>query len=185
MNFDYTLELVELKMKTLTDHELSKIAENWTKEISDNIGIKTAFAAGFRFAEQMVKRQCCGSLINIASIEAVHPSSTGLVAYGASKAGVVMLGRGMARELGMYGIRVNTVAPGGIITPGLYSKFTETSEEIQNHQRKELKSFMKRMALGRMGESDDIAKVVLFLASDLASYITGEMITVDGGYLVS
>jgi NAD(P)-dependent dehydrogenase (short-subunit alcohol dehydrogenase family) len=59
------------------------------------------------------------------------------------------------------------------------------SEAEEKSQLKELKTFMSRMALGRMGEADDIARVVLFLSSELASYITGEMIVVDGGYLIS
>ncbi len=147
-----------------------------------DINLTGAFLCSRYVAQQMVANKICGSIVNIASIEATHPSATGMVAYGASKAGLVMLARGMARELGLYGIRVNTVAPGGILTQEMTLRINETGEQ---EQKKQLKEFFKRMALGRMGEADDVARVVLFLASDLAAYITGDTITVDGGYLVS
>lgn len=131
---------------------------------------------------EMIKKQRGGCIINIASIEAVHPSSTGMSAYDASKGGVLMLTKSMARELGPHDIRVNAIAPGAIKTQGILS---HTGVSPDRNQLKELKSFMSRMALGRMGDADDVARVVLFLASDLASYITGDLIVVDGGYLVS
>ena len=93
-----------------------------------------------------------------------------------------MLTKSMARELGQHDIRVNTIAPGAIKTQGVLS---HTSVSRDRAQLKELKSFLSRIALGRMGNADDIARVALFLASDLADYITGDLIVVDGGYLVS
>ncbi len=139
-----------------------------------------------RYASQeMIGGRRGGCIINIASIEALHPSSTGMSAYSASKGGVLMLTKSLARELGPHGIRVNAIAPGAILTRAVQSHVGKTSEAEEKSQLKELKAFMSRMALGRMGEADDIARVVLFLASELASYITGEMIVVDGGYLVS
>ena len=139
-----------------------------------------------RYASQeMIGGRRGGCIINIASIEALHPSSTGMSAYDASKGGVLMLTKSLARELGPHGIRVNAIAPGAILTRSVLSHVGKTSEEEEKAQLKELKAFMSRMALGRMGEADDIARVVLFLASELASYVTGEMIVVDGGYLVS
>jgi NAD(P)-dependent dehydrogenase (short-subunit alcohol dehydrogenase family) len=139
-----------------------------------------------RYASQdMVERKRAGCIINIASIEAVHPSSTGMSAYDASKGGVLMLTRSLARELGPHGIRVNAIAPGGIMTRGMLSHMGTPTREEEKTQLKELKEFMARMALGRMGEADDIARVVIFLASEMAGYITGEMVVVDGGYLVS
>jgi NAD(P)-dependent dehydrogenase (short-subunit alcohol dehydrogenase family) len=103
-------------------------------------------------------------------------------AYDASKGGVLMLTKSMARELGPHNIRVNAIAPGAIKTQGILS---HTGASADRTQLKELKSFLSRMALGRMGDADDIAKVALFLASDLSGYITGDLIVVDGGYLVS
>ena len=131
---------------------------------------------------EMIKKQRGGCIINIASIEAVHPSSTGMSAYDASKGGVLMLTKSMARELGKHDIRVNAIAPGAIKTQGILS---HTKISADRTQLKELKSFISRMALGRMGDADDIARVALFLASELSGYITGDLIVADGGYLVS
>ena len=136
-------------------------------------------------SEEMIKQRQGGCIINIASIEAVHPSSTGMTAYDASKGGVLMLTRSLARELGPHGIRVNAIAPGAIMTRAIMSHVGKQTDEEEKAGLKELKSFMARMALGRMGDADDVARVALFLASDLSSYITGDMIVVDGGYLVS
>ncbi|MFC2014152.1 SDR family NAD(P)-dependent oxidoreductase [Chloroflexota bacterium] len=135
--------------------------------------------------KEMIRRRRDGCIINIASIEAVHPSSTGMSAYDASKGGVLMLTKSMARELGPHGIRVNAIAPGAILTREVLQNTGTYSQDGARAQLKELKAFMSRMALGRMGKADDIARVALFLASELASYITGDLIVVDGGYLVS
>jgi len=134
----------------------------------------------------MKERKRGGCIINIASIEALHPSSTGMAAYDASKGGVLTLTKSLARELGKHDIRVNVIAPGAIITRGVYSQVGQgDSPEEQKEQLKQLKTFMSRMALGRMGEPDDIARAALFLASDMSAYITGSLLVVDGGYLIS
>ena len=134
---------------------------------------------------EMIRQKQGGCIINIASIEAVHPSSTGMTAYDASKGGVLMLTKSLARELGPHGIRVNAIAPGAILTRAIMSHVSKQTDEEEKAGLKELKSFMSRMALGRMGDADDIARVALFLASEMSSYITGDMIVVDGGYLIS
>lgn len=132
--------------------------------------------------QEMIRRQSGGCIINIASIEAIHPSSSGMSAYDASKGGVLMLTRSMAHELGAHAIRVNAIAPGGIKTQGILAR---AGVQQEKDQLKELKSFISRIALDRMGDADDIARIALFLASDLSSYITGGLIVADGGYLVS
>jgi 2-deoxy-D-gluconate 3-dehydrogenase len=147
-----------------------------------SVNLTGAFLCSKYAAQEMIAKQRGGCIINIASIEAVHPSSTGMSAYDASKGGVLMLTKSMARELGRNDIRVNAIAPGAIKTRGILSHAGTSSDRSQ---LKELKSFLSRMALGRMGDVDEIARVALFLASDLASYITGDLIVVDGGYLVS
>jgi NAD(P)-dependent dehydrogenase (short-subunit alcohol dehydrogenase family) len=96
-----------------------------------------------------------------------------------------MLTKSLARELGPEGIRVNAIAPGGILTRAVYSHVGETSEAEQKSQLKELKNFMRRMALGRMGEADEIARAVLYSRFGYETLYTGEVIAVDGGYLVS
>jgi 2-deoxy-D-gluconate 3-dehydrogenase len=147
-----------------------------------SVNLTGTFLCSRYAAEVMTSRGKGGCIINIASIEALHPSSTGMSAYDASKGGVLMLTKSMASELGKHDIRVNAIAPGAIKTRGMLS---QTSPSSNRSQLKELKSFLSRIALGRLGDADDIAKAALFLASDMAEYITGEMIVVDGGYLVS
>jgi 2-deoxy-D-gluconate 3-dehydrogenase len=127
----------------------------------------------------MIEHKCCGSIINIASIDSIHPSHKGMSLYDASKGAVLTLTKSLAKELGPEGIRVNAIAPGGILTEGALSQRGE------QFNRAGLKEFMSRIILGRMGAADDVGRVALFLASDLASYMTGSLITVDGGYLLS
>jgi len=133
-------------------------------------------------SQKMIERGQGGCIINIASIEAVHSSGDGMTAYAASKGAVLSLTRSLAHELGKHDIRVNAIAPGSIRTEGIRSVF---SGSAGRESKAQLKAFMSRMLLGRMGESDEVGRVALFLASDMASYITGSMVVVDGGYLVT
>lgn len=149
------------------------------------VNLTGTFLCSRYVSQKMIEQRRGGCIVNIASIEAVHPSSGGMSAYDASKGGVLMLTRSLARELGPQGIRVNAIAPGGIMTGGMLSHIRKPTKEQEKAELKELKAFMARMALGRMGDADDVARVALFLASDLASYMTGDLIVVDGGYLVS
>jgi len=150
-----------------------------------SVNLTGAFLCSRETSRKMIEQRKGGCIINIASIESFHPSSKGLTAYDSSKGGVLMLTRSLALELGQYDIRVNAVAPGGIMTKNLLSRSGEASKEEEREQLKELKRFMARMVLGRMGKADDVARVTLFLASELSSYMTGSIITVDGGYLIS
>jgi len=158
-------------------------ASDFEKVISVNL---TGTFLCSRYASQyMIQQKRGGCIINLASIEAFHPSSSGMSAYDSSKGGVLMLTRSLAKELGQYRIRVNGIAPGGILTRNVAANVGNMSVEDRKSQMKELKAFMSRMVLGRMGEADEIARVALFLASELSSYITGETVIVDGGYLIS
>jgi len=151
-----------------------------------SVNLTGTFLCSRYASEKLITQERGGCIINIASIEAIHPSSTGMSAYDASKGGILMLTRSLAVELGRHNIRVNAIAPGGIMTQGAVSRIHGgPSEEQEKTQWKELKAFMARMVLGRMGEADDVARVALFLASDLASYMTGSLVVVDGGYLIS
>ena len=109
------------------------------------------------------------SIVSISSMNAVLPPRDA-VTYGASKAALNLWTRAMAKELGPEGIRVNAVAPGAINIPE-----APRSEELTA-------LFVNDTALGRAGRPEDIAKGVRFLASDAASFITGEVLTVTGGY---
>jgi 2-dehydro-3-deoxy-D-gluconate 5-dehydrogenase len=130
-------------------------------------------------ARQMVNQKSGGVIINIASVDALHPIRKNMSIYDASKGAVLSLTRSMAKELAAENIRVNAIAPGGIFTEGALA------ERIPENSRAGLRETLSRIPLGRMGLADEIARVVLFLACDLSAYMTGSLVTVDGGFMVS
>lgn len=121
-----------------------------------------------------------GAIVNVASIDAVRPTGN-LAHYDASKAALLMLTRSLALEFAPLRIRVNAVLPGSVDTPGARSAKGGGSKVPPAL----LEVFLKRIPMGRMGSPDDIARVVLFLASQLSSYMTGAGVVVDGGYLIA
>lgn len=139
-----------------------------------NINLKGCFLLSQKVAKIMVK-QGGGCIINIASVDGIR-HEPGLVPYSISKAGLIMLSQGLARELGQHGIRVIAVAPGLIRTKS--SEALWANEEICAER-------IKRTCIGRTGNPEEVASVVLFLASNKASYITGTTIVVDGGRLAN
>lgn len=110
-----------------------------------------------------------GRVINVASVAGIE-SELGGLAYGSSKAAVIFATKTMALELGPYGIRVNSVSPGFIDT----DMWENRSEDIYNR-------VLSETPLGRQGTPEEVANVILFLASDMSSYITAQNIIVDGG----
>lgn len=144
------------------------------------VNVRSAFLFTKITSEVMKTQGRGGKIINITSIDALHPSAVGLAAYDASKHGLWGLTKNAALELAPHHIQVNAVAPGGISTPGTGADAPRTPE-MEAIQKK----FLEKIPMKRMGESDEIGKVVLFLASDLASYMTGAQIVVDGGALLS
>jgi len=121
----------------------------------------------------VMKRQGSGRIVNMASSAG---KSGGLLAgahYAVSKAGLMCLAKQLARELGPYGITANAVAPGRIDTPMIHTVSDEEND-----------AFCQRTPLGRLGTAEDVANAVLFLASDEASFITGEVMDVNGGLLI-
>jgi len=154
-----------------------------TEELWDrvlDINLKGTFFFAQAAARQMIKGGAGGRIINIASIDALHRSSDVLAHYDSSKGGVAMLTKALALAFGREHILVNAIAPGGINTPG-----AAASTAGMNLEALDPSVFTARIPLGRQGEPDDIAKVALFLASDASEYMTGTMLVVDGGYLLS
>ena len=145
-----------------------------------NINLKSVFIFTRAVADVMIKRGKGGKIINITSIDALHPSSVGLAVYDASKHGLWGFTKNTALELAQYNIQVNAIAPGGITTPG-----TGAGRPISSEMEALIKKFLEKIPMKRMGDPDEIGKVALFLASDLSSYMTGSQIVVDGGVLLS
>lgn len=133
-------------------------------------------------AKEMIRQNTRGKIINIASIDSIHPSSVGLAAYDSSKGGVLMFTKNFALEMAEHGITVNAIAPGGISTEG--TSASGTSEIDPEMLKKMMEEFIRMIPLKRMGVPDDIAKVAVFLASSASDYMTGELIVVDGGRLL-
>jgi 2-dehydro-3-deoxy-D-gluconate 5-dehydrogenase len=125
-------------------------------------------------SEHMIAEGKGGRIINITSIDALHPSMVGLAHYDASKHGAWGFTKSVSLELAPHGIWVNAIAPGGIRTPG--------TGEIGGAA---LEGFEAMIPMARMGDPDDIGRAALYLASDLASYMTGSQIVVDGGRLLA
>ena len=158
-------------------------ATDFAKVIAVNLG--GVFLCTKYVSEQMIQQGHGGKIINVTSIDALHPSSIGLAHYDASKHGAWGFTKNAALELAMHKIWVNAIAPGGINTPGVMrQRQAQTPAEVAN-MKKVMEGFLHKIPMHRMGEPDDIGKVALFLASDLSSYLTGTQIVVDGGYLLS
>ena len=136
-----------------------------------NVNIKGSFLMG-QAAARAMKSTGGGAIVNMSSVNAVL-AIPNIASYNVSKGGINQLTRAMSLALADFGIRVNAVAPGTIATE-LARQAVLTSEAAE-------KKIMMRTPMKRLGEPDEVAKVVAFLASDAASYITGEIVVVDGG----
>ena len=133
-----------------------------------NVNLKSAFNF-IHACSPIMLRQRSGSIINMASVVGVH-GNAGQCNYAASKAGMIALAKSIAQELGPKGVRANAVAPGFIET----AMTAQLPEDIR-------KDWMKKIPLRRGGQTEDIANVCLFLASDMSSYVSGQVIQIDGG----
>ena len=132
------------------------------------VNLKSAFNF-IHACTPIMMRQRGGSIINMASVVGVH-GNAGQCNYSASKAGMIGLAKSIAQELGSRGVRANAIAPGFIIT----DMTNQLSEEVKAE-------WAKRIPLRRGGTPEDVANIATFLASDMSSYVTGQVIQVDGG----
>ena len=140
--------------------------EQWDTVINANL--KSAFNF-IHACLPIMMRQRGGSIIHMSSVVGVH-GNAGQANYAASKAGMIALAQSVAQEMGPKGIRVNTIAPGFIETA-----MTEAHpDEVRNEWK-------KKIPLRRAGQTEDVANTALYLASDLSSYVTGQVFQVDGG----
>ena len=149
--------------------------EEITDDILDRV-MKVNFYGTFyccREAALVMKRQKYGKIVNISSIAAKQGDNTTAACYGSSKGAQSVLTKSLARQLGPFGVNVNAVAPHAIITPMM---------DYWNEEKRV--EMMERIPIGRLGKPRDVAVAVLFLVSDEADFITGQIINVNGGYLM-
>jgi glucose 1-dehydrogenase len=137
------------------------------------VNLKGAFLVAQAVANKMVAQKKAGSIVNMASINSAV-AIPNQIPYSVSKGGMLQLTRAMALSLAPYGIRVNAIGPGSIMTDILKSVANDKEAK---------RRILSRTPLGRIGLPEEVASVAAFLASDDASYITGEIIYVDGGRL--
>ncbi len=147
--------------------------EDWDRTL--DINLKGYFLCAQAAAREMIKQKS-GAIINIASVVMgqIGMGMAGLAHYSASKGGIAALTKTLALEFAPYNIRVNAIAPGAIDTP--MAAATKTDPKV-------LEATLAMIPLHRMGKAEEIANTVLFLTSDVSSYITGSIVVVDGGWL--
>lgn len=143
--------------------------EDWDAVLAVNLRSVFNFTKAFA---QMMMKQRAGSIINISSIVGIN-GNAGQGNYSASKAGIIGFTKSIAKELGSRNIRCNAVAPGFIETP----MTQQLPEEVR-------KDWMSKIPLRRGGTDVDVAKTSLYLASDLSAYVTGQVLSVDGGLVL-
>lgn len=141
-----------------------------TKDWDDviNINLKSAFLMSREISRNMMKKRT-GSIINMSSVVGVQ-GNPGQTNYCASKAGMIGFTKSLAKEIGSRSVRVNAIAPGFIQSP----MTDKLSDDVQN-------SYKAAIPLGEFGSADDIANAVLYLGSDMAKYVTGQVLGVNGG----
>lgn len=167
------------KIDILVNNSGGIIQRSSVKEMSEklwddmlDLNLKSAFLCSRAVIPQMVSRKS-GNIINFSSIAGRNGGGPGAIAYATSKAGIDGFTKGLAKELVDEGIRVNAVSPGVIDTPF----FKNTPREIVN-------KFAAGIPMKRLGKPEEIAKMIVFLVSENASYITGRVFDVTGGIMI-
>lgn len=146
--------------------------EEWDRIVGINLGSTFALS---RAAARGMKAAGRGAIVTISSGAALQPSLTGIQAYCSAKHAVLGLTRQLGHELGPHGIRVNSVAPGLIRTN------SATERQWASYTPERQRQIIEGIALKRLGTADEIAKAVMFFASDMASFVNGQVLSVDGG----
>ncbi len=154
---------------------LEMTRERWDKTMQLNLA--ATFFTAQAFAKRLVAEKRGGSIVITASTNGFQAEADSC-AYDASKGALVMLTKSLAVSLADHGIRVNGIAPGLIKTP-------LTSQWMESRDRSVLEHYEKKILMRRVGTPEDVAGAAVFLCSDAASYITGEIIVIDGGLTVS
>ncbi|MDX6305313.1 MAG: glucose 1-dehydrogenase [Blastocatellia bacterium] len=149
--------------------KILELSEARWDEVVD-LNLKSAFLCCQAVAAAMMERKT-GAIINVSSIAGRTGGALGSIHYSAAKGGLITFTKGLAKELGPFGVRVNAVSPGVIDTP-YHEQFS--SPEM-------MKTYAGQIPLGRVGTPLEVAKVICFLASDSASYLAGETIEINGG----
>ena len=140
--------------------------EDWDAVLAVNL--TAAFLVGQIVSSDMIRKRA-GSIINMTSIVGIH-GGAGQVNYAASKGGLIAYSKSLAKEVGGRGVRVNCIAPGFIDT--------DMTQAVKEDIRK---AWVEQIPLKRAGKTEDVANAALFLASDMSTYITGQVLGVDGG----
>ena len=154
----------------MKDALIGMVSTNLMKEIFDTNVI--GLANMLQLATKLMKRQKSGSIVNLSSIVGIE-GNAGQLAYSASKGAVAAITKTASKELAQYGIRVNAVAP-GMIDTDMYRSIGE----------ERVKDQIANIRMGKLGTPEEVADAILFLASDLSRYITGDIIGVNGGAIV-
>jgi 3-oxoacyl-[acyl-carrier protein] reductase len=149
-----------------------EITDTFLQHVLDT-NLKSAFVVSQAVAPHMIERGA-GSIINVSSIAGRNGGSRGVIAYATSKGGLTAMTKGIARELISHGIRVNAVNPGIIDTP-LHERSTSPEQ---------MEQLVSQIPQRRQGTSEEVAEVIVFLASSAASHIVGESIEINGGLMM-
>jgi NAD(P)-dependent dehydrogenase (short-subunit alcohol dehydrogenase family) len=163
-------------MQTKSIFEIEE--EDWDRVL--NVNLKAMFFLSQAVGQHMVS-QGSGSIVNIASVAARAPRPLA-IHYGASKSGVLSLTRSMAEFFGSYGIRVNAVCPGAMDTEMIQRIGKERADRFNITPEEAIRDYVGNIPINRLGQPEDIAEMVLFLASDKAGYVSGQALNVCGGW---